>query len=152
MVNKITLIGHLGRDPEIRTFENGSKMVTFTLATNESYKDKNDNWQNLTEWHNVKAWRYLAEKAERELKKGNLVYIEGKMTYRKYQDKDGVERTVAEVDASTIQLLEKREPGQRNIGPMSSPGDTGFSSSGSLQKGTSSASPGAPENDDDLPF
>ncbi len=152
MVNKITLVGHLGRDPEIRTFENGSKMVTFTLATNESYKDKNDNWQNLTEWHNVKAWRYLAEKAERELKKGNLVYIEGKMTYRKYQDKDGVERTVAEVDASTIQLLEKRESGQRNLGPMASSGDSGFSVSGGFQKGPSSAPANTPDVDDDLPF
>ena len=76
MVNKVTLIGHLGKDPDIRTLENGTKVGTFSLATSESYKDKSDQWQTLTEWHNIVVWRGLAEIAERDLKKGNLVYIE----------------------------------------------------------------------------
>lgn len=109
MVNKVTLVGNLGRDPEIRTLENGTKVGTFSLATNESYKDKNDTWQTLTEWHNIVVWRGLAEKAERELKKGGLAYIEGKITHRKYQDKDGQERSVTEIVASTVHSMEKRE-------------------------------------------
>ncbi|MBK9733699.1 MAG: single-stranded DNA-binding protein [Saprospiraceae bacterium] len=109
MINRVTLVGHLGKDPEIRTLENGTKVGQFTVATSESYKDKNDTWQNLTEWHNVVVWRYLAEKAERELKKGGLVYIEGKITHRKYQDKDGQERTSTEIVASVVNSLERKE-------------------------------------------
>lgn len=109
MVNKVTLIGNLGRDPEVRTLENGSKVATFSLATNESYKDKNDQWQNLTEWHNIVVWRGLAEKAERDLKKGSLAFIEGKIVHRKYQDKDGNERSVTDIVASTLQSLDKKE-------------------------------------------
>lgn len=109
MVNKVTLVGNLGRDPEIRTLENGTKVGTFSLATNESYKDKNDAWQTVTEWHNIVVWRGLAEKAERELKKGSLAYIEGKITHRKYQDKDGHERTISEIVANILYSLEKRE-------------------------------------------
>lgn len=109
MVNKVTLIGNLGRDPEVRTLENGTKVGSFTLATNESYKDKNDQWQTLTEWHNIVVWRYQAEKAERELKKGSLAYVEGKITHRKYQDKDGVERFTTEIVAAQIYSLERKE-------------------------------------------
>ena len=109
MINKVTLVGNLGRDPEIRTLENGTKVGTFTLATNENYRDKNDTWQTLTEWHNIVVWRHLAEKAERELKKGGLAFIEGKITHRKYQDKEGHERTISEIVANTLYSLEKRE-------------------------------------------
>ena len=109
MVNKVTLVGNLGRDPEIRTLENGTKVGTFSLATNENYKDKNDTWQTVTEWHNIVVWRGLAEKAERELKKGSLAYIDGKITHRKYQDKDGQERSTTEIVANTIYSMEKRE-------------------------------------------
>lgn len=115
MVNKVTLIGNLGRDPEIRTLENGVKVGSFSLATNESYKDKNDQWQNLTEWHNIVVWRGLAEKAERDLKKGSLAYIEGKITHRKYQDKDGIERSVTDIVASNIQSLDKREKTDKDL-------------------------------------
>jgi single-strand DNA-binding protein len=109
MVNKVTLIGNLGRDPEVRTLENGTKVGSFTLATNENYKDKNDQWQSLTEWHNIVVWRYQAEKAERELKKGSLAYVEGKITHRKYQDKDGVERFTTEIVAAQVYSLERKE-------------------------------------------
>jgi len=109
MVNKVTLIGHLGRDPEIRTLENGTKVGTFSLATSESYKDKSDNWQTLTEWHNVVVWRGLAEKAERDLKKGNLAFVEGKITHRKYNDKDGIERSTTDIVANQLYSLERRE-------------------------------------------
>jgi len=109
MINKVTLIGHLGKDPEIRTLENGTKVGTFSLATNENYKDKNDTWQTITEWHNIVVWRSLAERAERELKKGNLAYIEGKITHRKYTDKDGVERSTTEIVANSVSSLERKE-------------------------------------------
>ena len=108
MVNKVTLIGHLGKDPDIRTLENGTKVGTFSLATSESYKDKSDQWQTLTEWHNIVVWRGLAEKAERDLKKGNLVYIEGKITHRKYNDKDGVERSTTDIVANTLNSLNEK--------------------------------------------
>lgn len=109
MVNKVLLIGHLGRDPEVRRLENGAVVAKFSVATNESYKDKNGEWQNLTEWHDVVVWRHLAERAERDLVKGKLVYIEGKLTHRKYQDKDGNDRYTTEVVANNLRLLEKRE-------------------------------------------
>ncbi len=109
MVNKVTLIGNLGRDVEMRRLENGSAVAKFSVATNESYKDKNNEWQTLTEWHDVICWRALAERAESQLSKGKLVYIEGKLTHRKFKDKEGIDRYKTEVVAGTFRLLERRE-------------------------------------------
>jgi len=109
MINKVTLIGNLGQDPEIRTLENGSQVGRFSLATSDSYKDKNGDWQTQTEWHNVVVWRDLAERAAAQLKKGSMVYVEGKISTRKYTDKDGVEKTVCDIVANTFRLLDKRE-------------------------------------------
>ncbi len=109
MINKVTLIGNLGRDPEIRHLESGAVVGKFSIATNENYKDKAGEWQTITEWHEIIVWRGLAERAERDLKKGSLCYIDGKITHRKYQDKEGVERNVTEIVANTIRPLEKRE-------------------------------------------
>lgn len=110
MINKVTLIGNLGQDPEVRTLENGSKVARFSLATNENYKDKNGEWQSSTEWHNVVVWRDMAERAEKHLSRGMSVYVEGKISYRKYTDKDGVERTSTDITAMVIKSLEKKEP------------------------------------------
>ncbi|RMG83451.1 MAG: single-stranded DNA-binding protein [Bacteroidetes bacterium] len=109
MINKVILIGRLGGDPEVRRLENGTVVAKLNLATSESYKDKNGEWQESTEWHNVVLWRYLAEKAERDFKKGKLVYIEGKLTHRKYQDSEGKDRYITEVVASNARLLERRD-------------------------------------------
>ena len=109
MVNKVTLIGNLGKDPEVRRLENGMAVAKFSIATNENYKDKNGEWQSITEWHDIVVWRLLAERAEQQLKKGKLVYVEGKLTHRKWQDKDGNNRYTTEVVANTFRLLEKRE-------------------------------------------
>lgn len=109
MINKVILIGHLGKDPELRTLESGSKLASFSLATNERYRDKNDQWQDATEWHNIIAWNFLAEKAERTLRKGSAVYIEGKITYRKFTDKENIERYVTEIVANSLQSLDKQE-------------------------------------------
>ncbi len=113
MVNRATLIGNLGRDPEIRRLENGTAVGKFSIATNESYKDNNGEWQTLTEWHEIVVWRSLAEQAERQLKKGSLAFIEGKITHRKYTDKNGIERTTTEIVANTLRLLEKRDNNAR---------------------------------------
>lgn len=108
MINKVTLIGNLGQDPECRTLDNGAMVGRFSLATNENYKDKDGNWQKQTEWHNVVVWRELAERCEK-LRKGALVFVEGKISYRKYTDKDGVERNVTDIVAAIVRPLEKKE-------------------------------------------
>lgn len=84
-------------------------VAKFSVATNENYRDKNGEWQKLTEWHDVVAWRYLAERAERDLKKGASVYIEGKLTHRKWQDQDGNNRKTTEVVANYFRILNRRE-------------------------------------------
>ena len=112
MVNKVTLIGRLGSDPEVRRLENGVAVAKLNVATNDNYKDKTTGeWVEQTEWHSVVAWRYLAERAEQYLKKGRLVYIEGKLTTRKWQDQEGKDRYNTEVVASTLRMLDKREDG-----------------------------------------
>jgi single-strand DNA-binding protein len=120
MVNKVTLIGNLGIDPEVITLKDGQKVGKFTMATNESYKDKAGEWQTQTEWHNVVVWRQLAERAESQLSKGKLVYIEGKLTHRSYEDKDGNTKYITEVVANTFRLLEKRESNGATTQPAKS--------------------------------
>ena len=109
MLNRVTLIGNLGRDPEVRRLESGIAVAKFSVATNESYKDKSGEWQKITEWHDIVCWRYLAERAETQLKKGGMVYVEGKLTHRKYQDKEGKDRYITEIVANTFKSLERRE-------------------------------------------
>lgn len=108
MINKVTLIGNLGADPEVRTLDNGTSVGRFSLATNEAYKDKDGNWQKQTEWHNVVVWRELAERVQKSLAKGDTCYVEGKVTYRKYTDKVGVERTSTDIVASVVRSLERK--------------------------------------------
>lgn len=114
-VNKVILIGNLGRDPEIRSIESGVKVANFSLATTESYKNKEGNRVDQTEWHRIVLWRGLAEIAERYLHKGSQVYIEGKIVSRKYTDKDGIERTVTEIVGDNMNLLGTR-PVEGNVG------------------------------------
>jgi single-strand DNA-binding protein len=111
MVNRVILIGNLGRDPEVRSLENGAMVAKFSLATTERYQDKEGNWQDLTEWHEIVAWRYVAERAEKNLKKGMLVYLEGKLTHRTWQDKDGNNRKTTEVVADTFRIVNNRQGG-----------------------------------------
>jgi len=118
MINRVTLVGNLGKDPELRKLDSGVSVATFSIATNENYKDKAGNWQTNTEWHNIVCWRNLADNVEARYKKGNLAYVEGKLTHRKYQDKDGNDRYVTEVVASTCRLLEKRDSSQRESAPL----------------------------------
>ncbi|MBL7818787.1 MAG: single-stranded DNA-binding protein [Saprospiraceae bacterium] len=111
MVNKATLLGRVGRDTEVRRLENGTPVGKFSLATNESYKDNNGEWQELTEWHEIVVWRGSAEYAEKNIKKGDLVYVEGKITHRKYTDKNNIERTATEIVATQARVLAKQGQG-----------------------------------------
>ncbi|MEQ8684099.1 MAG: single-stranded DNA-binding protein [Imperialibacter sp.] len=110
-VNKVILLGNLGKDPEIRHLESGRAVTNFTLATSEVYKNKEGNKVTNTEWHNVVLWTPLAEVAEKYLKKGNQVYIEGKITTRSYDDKDGNKRYITEVVGREMTLVGGRPDG-----------------------------------------
>lgn len=105
MVNRVILIGNLGKDPEVRSLENGAMVAKFSLATGESYRDKEGNWQELTEWHDIVVWRTVAEKAEKSLKKGMTIYLEGKLTHRTWQDKDGNNRRTTEIVADYFRII-----------------------------------------------
>lgn len=163
MVNKVILIGNLGKDPEVRHLESGSVVAKFSVATNENYRDKSGEWQTITEWHNIVVWRGLAEKAEKTLKKGMQVYIEGKLTTRKWQDKDGNDRYTTDVVANYLRALDRKEGGGdsgnfpseedefKSFGNSSS--NKNFNLPG--EKAQSSEKPAAQDFsgvDDDLPF
>ncbi|CAD5267586.1 MULTISPECIES: single-stranded DNA-binding protein [unclassified Imperialibacter] len=140
-VNKVILLGNLGKDPEIRHLENGRAVTNFTLATSEVYKNKEGNKVTNTEWHNVVLWTPLAEVAEKYLKKGNQVYIEGKITTRSYDDKDGNKRYITEVVGREMTLVGGRPDG----GGVSSEPQSG----GAAQPAPVAAEP---TDLDDLPF
>jgi single-strand DNA-binding protein len=104
-VNKVILIGNLGRDPEVQNFENGVKKAAFTLATTEAYKGKDGEKTTHTEWHNIVMWRGLADVAERFLKKGSTIYVEGRIRKREYEDKEGQKRSIYEILGDSMQML-----------------------------------------------
>ena len=105
-VNKVILVGRLGRNPEVRYLPNGEAVANFGVATSEQWKDRNGERQERTEWHNVTLYRRLAEIAGQYLKKGSQVYIEGRIQSRKYTGKDGVERTAYEIIASEMKMID----------------------------------------------
>lgn len=105
MLNKIMLIGNLGRDPELQVTSDGTPFTRFSLAVSRTYKTSSGERRDETEWFNVVAWRQLAETCERYLHKGSKVYIEGRVTQRKYTDKNGIERTSVDVIANDMEML-----------------------------------------------
>jgi len=117
-VNKVILVGNLGKDPELRYTPSGAAVATFSLATSERYKDRDGQQQEKTEWHNIVAWRQLAEICGKYLHKGKQVYIEGRIQTRSYDDKDGNKRYITEIVADQMQMLGGRgeEGGQREGG------------------------------------
>ncbi|WP_236973861.1 single-stranded DNA-binding protein [Membranihabitans maritimus] len=152
MINKVTLIGNLGKDPEVRILDSGTKVAKFPMATNENYKDKSGEWQTKTEWHDVVLWRGLAEQAERQLKKGSLVYVEGKLTSRKYQDRDGNDRYITEIVARIIRSLDRKESGGMSSSFPSSDDDPFSGQDENVNNSGSQSSGNEPDEDDDLPF
>ncbi|MCC6369448.1 MAG: single-stranded DNA-binding protein [Bacteroidia bacterium] len=109
-VNKVILVGNLGRDPELRYLEGNIARVGFSLATTEVYKDKNGARAEHVEWHNIVLWRNLAENAEKLLKKGAQVYIEGKLQTRQWTDKDGNKKNVTEIIGENFVILGRKDP------------------------------------------
>ncbi|MFY0591721.1 single-stranded DNA-binding protein [Roseivirga sp.] len=141
-VNKVILVGNLGKDPEVRHLDNGRAVANFSLATSETYKNKAGERVTNTEWHNVVLWTPLAEIAERFLKKGGQVYIEGKLTTRSWDDQEGNKRYTTEVVGRELTLLGRAEGGggaPQNAGAVNTPAESPVST--------------IPEDDtDDLPF
>jgi len=108
MKNRVQLIGHLGKDPEVKAIDNGNKMARFTIATNETYQNNKGEKVTDTQWHNVVAWGKTAELVEKLLQKGHEVALEGKLENRSYTDKDGKKRYITEVVTSEFLLLTKK--------------------------------------------
>lgn len=107
-LNKVLLIGNVGKDPEIRHLQGGAAVATITLATSERYKDRNGETREITEWHTVIAWRQLADLAENYIRKGSQIYVEGRIRTRNWDDQNGQKRYVTEIQADAIQLLGRR--------------------------------------------
>lgn len=124
MVNKVILVGNVGRDPEIRHLDNNLIMARFSLATSESYKNKNGEKITNTEWHNIVVWRTLAEIAEKYVRKGSQLYVEGKLRTRSWDDKDGNKRYSTEIDCDNFQLLSRPPQGPYNGGADNVPAHT----------------------------
>lgn len=104
-VNKAILVGNLGKDPELRSTQGGNPVATFSLATSERRKDREGNWTDHTEWHNIVVWGRTAEQVARFCRKGKQVYIEGRIQSRKYQDKEGKDRYITEIVAENVRFL-----------------------------------------------
>ncbi|MBI1226156.1 MAG: single-stranded DNA-binding protein [Bacteroidetes bacterium] len=151
MLNRVTLIGRLGKDPEVRRLESGAAVAKFSLATSESYKDKDGNKVETTEWHNIIVWRSQAEIAEKFLKKGMLIYVEGKLTYREYTDKDNVKKYFTEIVASNFQMLERKEGGGGGYFPTDEPGGAPATQHRNNEPASVMEDVGEPPTDD-LPF
>ena len=138
-VNKVILVGNVGQDPEVKYTASGVPVAKVSLATNERFKDKNDAWQDRTEWHSVVAWQRLAEIVGEYVRKGSKVYIEGKLQTSSWEDKQSGERKYrTEVVARDIVLLGAQDNGQEGKGEMPS--------------GQSSPEPTPAVADDDIPF
>jgi len=140
-LNKVMLIGNLGKDPELRYTTSGVAVATFSLATNEQWKDQDGNTQERTEWHNIVAWKKLAEICGEWLKKGKKIYVEGRIQTRSYDDKNtGAKRYITEIVADNIIMLDSKPAGEAGTGSSAAPAPEAAPSSGSGRV------------DDDLPF
>ncbi len=146
-VNKVILVGRLGRDPETRYTSSGQAVCNFSLATDESYKDRTGERQKRTEWHKIVAWRKLAEICQQYLKKGSLVYVEGRIQTRQWDDREGNKRTSTEIVASGMRMLGARgeRPEAVEVAGTEPSHQEGEAASGEL--------PAPPEiSDEDIPF
>jgi len=142
-LNKAQLIGHLGSDPEVKFTPSGQAVCNFSVATNESWKDKDGNKQERTEWHRIVVWGKLAEVCGKYLAKGRQAYIEGRIQTRNYDDKEGVKRYVTEIVAEEVKFL---GGGDKEEGSRSGRG------SGDRDRGRNDGPPPSSAPDDDIPF
>ena len=150
-VNKVILVGNVGKDPEVRPLESGAAVAAFPLATTERYKDKSGVLQDQTEWHNIICWRNLAELAEKYINKGSQLYIEGKIRTRSWTDKEGAKRYTTEIVADNIRLLGKRESSSENNGFNTTAQPQAAQPQSNTQGALGNDFP-AEDSSDDLPF
>lgn len=137
-VNKVILVGNVGKDPEVRYLENGVAVANFTLATSETYKNKNGEKVTNTEWHNIVIWRGLAEVVEKYVKKGTQLFIEGRIRTRSWDDKDGNKRYTTEIVGDNMQMLGKKSSEEASASQPAAVDNTDISTDS--------------EETDDLPF
>jgi single-strand DNA-binding protein len=138
-LNKVMLIGNLGKDPEVRFTTSGQAVAGFSLATSEKFKGKNGEWEERTEWHNITLWGKLAEIAGEYLSKGKTIYVEGRLQTRKWQDKSGNDRYTTEIVGDKMQMLSPK--GEKSGGDNST-----------VPKNSGSGYEEPPFQDDDIPF
>ena len=145
-LNKAILIGRMGRDPEVRHMPNGDAVCNFSIATSETWKDQHGQKHERTEWHNITLYRRMAEVAGQYLKKGSLVYIEGRIQSRKYTDKDGIERTAYEIIGNEMKMLGGKAEGSSESANTAKPP--------APPRRQTPAAPAQPVDDidDDVPF
>jgi single-strand DNA-binding protein len=146
MINKVILIGNVGKDPEVRYIDNDVPVAHFPLATSETYRNRDGEKVTQTEWHNIVLWRGLAKVAENYVKKGHALYIEGKIRTRSYEDRDGNKRYITEIVADNMQMLTRKS-------------DSAYAGGTAADTSSESATPlpeenngNAPATEDDLPF
>jgi single-strand DNA-binding protein len=150
-VNKVILIGNLGRDPETRYTNSGSSVTNFSIATKESFADKSGNRQDRTDWHNIIVWGKQGENCAQYLKKGQPVYVEGRISYREYEAKDGSgKRKVTEIVAMRVQFLSTR--GGAPMGDEASDFGGGGAARGRAPAAVGGGDDVAPMDDEDIPF
>lgn len=150
-LNKVILIGRIGKDPDVFTYDDGTKQIKFSLATAESYRDKTTGeWRDQTEWHNIVGYRYLAEK---NIAKGDLIYVEGKIKNRKYNDRDGNERYITEILCEKIHMIAHPRGMEENRGTETISYGTQGSTAPANKEPVEPTPPATAETpEDDLPF
>jgi|SRR5271165_2677174 len=154
-VNKVILVGRLGKDPEVRFTGGGQAVANFTMATDYSYKDRNGERQKRTEWHRIVAWRKLAEIVQQYLKKGSLIYIEGRIETREWQDKEGQKRYTTEIIANEMRMLGGRSDGMAAGAGATAPAGASRgedSDHASPAEEPMGGGPGPEISDEDIPF
>ncbi|MEE4198904.1 MAG: single-stranded DNA-binding protein [Bacteroidales bacterium] len=137
-VNKVILVGNVGKDPDVRHLDSGVSVASFPLATSETYRNKESEKVTNTEWHNIVVWRGLADVVEKYVKKGDPLYIEGKIRSRSYDDKDGNKKYITEIVADNMQMLGSKQNNDNDSSPAGKPSETDIET--------------APQEEDDLPF
>jgi single-strand DNA-binding protein len=151
-VNKVILVGRLGRDPETRYTSGGQALSTFTMATDSTYKDKSGERQKRAEWHRIKAWGKLAEIVQQYLKKGSLVFIEGRLETREWQDKEGQKRYTTEIVANEMRMLGGKGDGMAAGAGAGAAHAEDQDQSGHADDTFPAGSPGPEISDEDIPF
>jgi len=149
-INKVILVGNLGQDPDVRTMPNGDTVTKISVATSESWIDKNTNERKTqTEWHAIVFYRRQAEVAGEYLRKGSKVYVEGRLKTRKWQDKNGQDRYTTEIQGDVLQMLDSRQSGDNQDKPSTSNNAYANAKNGTKQPQTQQS---ADNFDDDIPF